>query len=144
MAAKRKRRGRGLGEIKRTDRRRTQAQKAAERTRGNMVGHSSGTRNVGVRATVGRDTGAVGSKRQGDYVAEVCVNRPRKTGRIRASRMHKLHRGYAGRCGTGGGRSTVFEDCIARVSDKYSLELHLDTDESASAGVKTGDLAYIV
>jgi putative phosphotransacetylase len=48
------------------------------------------------------------------------------------------------RCGTGGGRSTVFEDCIARVSDKYSLELHLDTDEAFAAGVKTGDLAYIV
>ena len=48
------------------------------------------------------------------------------------------------RCGTGGGRSTVFEDCIARVSDKYSLELHLDTDEAFAAGVKTDDLAYIV
>ena len=48
------------------------------------------------------------------------------------------------RCGTGQGRSTVFEDCIARVSDKYSLELHLDTDEAFAAGVKTGDLAYIV
>lgn len=48
------------------------------------------------------------------------------------------------RCGTGGGRSTVFEDCIARVSDKYSLELHLDTDEAFAAGVKTGDLSYIV
>ncbi len=48
------------------------------------------------------------------------------------------------RCGTGGGRSTIFEDCIARVSDKYSLELHLDTDEAYAAGVKTGDLAYIV
>jgi putative phosphotransacetylase len=48
------------------------------------------------------------------------------------------------RCGTGGGRSTVFEDCIARVSDKYSLELRLDTDEAFAAGVKTDDLAYIV
>ena len=48
------------------------------------------------------------------------------------------------RCGTGAGRSTVFEDCIARVSDKYSLELHLDTDEAFAAGVKTGDLTYIV
>jgi putative phosphotransacetylase len=48
------------------------------------------------------------------------------------------------RCGTGAGRSTIYEDCIARVSDKYSLELHLDTDEAFAAGVKTGDLAYIV
>ena len=48
------------------------------------------------------------------------------------------------RCGTGAGRSTVIEDCIARVSDKYALELHLDTDESSAAGVKTDDAAYIV
>lgn len=48
------------------------------------------------------------------------------------------------RCGTGAGRSTIFEDCIARVSEKYSLELHLDTDESNAAGVKTGDLACMV
>lgn len=48
------------------------------------------------------------------------------------------------RVGVGGGRSTVFEDCIARVSDKYSLELHLDTDEANAAGVKTGDVAHIV
>ena len=31
-----------------------------------------------------------------------------------------------------------------RVSDKFSLELHLDTDEANAAGVKNGDLAYIV
>lgn len=48
------------------------------------------------------------------------------------------------RAGTGAGRATVYEDCIARVSDKYSLELHLDTDEANAAGVKTGDLSYIV
>ena len=48
------------------------------------------------------------------------------------------------RCGKGGGRSTIFEDCIARVSDKYSLEFHLDTDEANAAGVKTGDLSWIV
>ncbi|MDE2038918.1 MAG: phosphate propanoyltransferase [Elusimicrobia bacterium] len=57
---------------------------------------------------------------------------------IKAGEMLRL------RCGTGGGRSSVFEDCVARVSDQYSLELHLDTDEAYAAGVKTGDLAYIV
>lgn len=45
--------------------------------------------------------------------------------------------------GRGGGRGTVFEDTVVRVSDKFSLELHLDTDEANAAGVKTGDLAYI-
>lgn len=48
------------------------------------------------------------------------------------------------RVGVAGGRAAVFEDCIARVSDKYSLELHLDTDEANAAGVKTGDVAHIV
>jgi len=48
------------------------------------------------------------------------------------------------RAGRGGGRGTVFEDTVVRVSDKFSLELHLDTDEANAAGVKTGDLAYIV
>ena len=47
------------------------------------------------------------------------------------------------RCGTGGGRSTVFEDCVVRVSDKYSLEFHVDTDEANAAGIKTGDIVHI-
>ncbi|OGS36311.1 MAG: hypothetical protein A3J82_03535 [Elusimicrobia bacterium RIFOXYA2_FULL_69_6] len=46
--------------------------------------------------------------------------------------------------GRGGGRGTVFEDTVVRVSEKFSLELHLDTDEANAAGVKTGDLAHIV
>jgi putative phosphotransacetylase len=48
------------------------------------------------------------------------------------------------RVGRDGGRGTVFEDTVVRVSDKFSLELHLDTDEANAAGVKTGDLAHIV
>jgi putative phosphotransacetylase len=48
------------------------------------------------------------------------------------------------RVGSGGGRESVFEQTVVRVSEKFSLELHLDTDEANSAGVKTGDLAYIV
>jgi len=48
------------------------------------------------------------------------------------------------RAGRGGQRETVFEQTVVRVSDKFSLELHLDTDEANAAGVKSGDAAYIV
>ncbi len=47
------------------------------------------------------------------------------------------------RAGTGGGRATVFEDVVVRVSDKYSLEFHVDTDEANTAGLKTGDVVHI-
>lgn len=47
------------------------------------------------------------------------------------------------RAGTGGGRSTVFEDVVVRVSSQYSLEFHVDTDEANAAGIKTGDIVHI-
>ncbi|HVE14626.1 MAG TPA: phosphate propanoyltransferase [Elusimicrobiota bacterium] len=48
------------------------------------------------------------------------------------------------RAGVGGPRETVFEGALARVSDKFALEFHIDTDEANAAWVKNGDLAYIV
>ncbi|KRF31848.1 phosphate propanoyltransferase [Paenibacillus sp. Soil787] len=43
-----------------------------------------------------------------------------------------------------GERPLIFENVIARVSDHYALDMHIDTDEGNAAGVKTGDLAEII
>lgn len=47
------------------------------------------------------------------------------------------------RAGAGGPRELVFEQVLARVSDQFSLEIHLDTDEANAAWVKTGDSVQI-
>ncbi|MGN7453741.1 phosphate propanoyltransferase [Paenibacillus pasadenensis] len=44
----------------------------------------------------------------------------------------------------GGERGLVFENVIARVSDSFALDMHIDTDEANAAGVKNGDTAEIV
>lgn len=43
-----------------------------------------------------------------------------------------------------GERPLIFENVIARVSDNYALDMHIDTDEGNAAGVKTGDLAELI
>jgi putative phosphotransacetylase len=43
-----------------------------------------------------------------------------------------------------GERPLTFEDVIARVSDQYALDLHIDTDEGNAAGVRTGDMAELL
>ncbi len=43
-----------------------------------------------------------------------------------------------------GERPLVFEDVLARVSDQFILDMHIDTDEGNAAGVKTGDFAEII
>lgn len=43
-----------------------------------------------------------------------------------------------------GERPLVFTDVLARVSESYALDLHIDTDEANAAGVKTGDVAVIL
>lgn len=48
------------------------------------------------------------------------------------------------RAGIGGERELVFEQVLCRISDKFALEFHLDTDEANASLVKTGDTVYIV
>lgn len=43
-----------------------------------------------------------------------------------------------------GERPLIFTDVIARVSEHYALDMHIDTDEANAAGVKTGDSAVIL
>ncbi len=45
---------------------------------------------------------------------------------------------------TGGERGVVFEHVVARVSDSYALDMHIDTDEANAAGIKNGDTAEII
>lgn len=43
-----------------------------------------------------------------------------------------------------GSRGVILLNVLVRVSDKYSLEMHVDLDEANAAGLKNGDLVEIV
>ncbi len=47
------------------------------------------------------------------------------------------------RAGIGGPRELFFTNVLCRISNDYSLEFHIDTDEANAAWVKTGDSVYI-
>ncbi|MDD8054222.1 MAG: PduL/EutD family phosphate acyltransferase, partial [Thermotogota bacterium] len=42
------------------------------------------------------------------------------------------------------GRKGILMDVLIRVSPKFALEFHVDTDESNAVMLKTGDLVHIV
>jgi len=44
----------------------------------------------------------------------------------------------------GGERGVIFDQVLARVSDNYALDMHIDTDEGNAAGIQTGDSGVIV
>jgi putative phosphotransacetylase len=43
-----------------------------------------------------------------------------------------------------GERPLILENVLARVSDQFALDLHIDTDEANAAGVKTDEFAEIM
>lgn len=42
------------------------------------------------------------------------------------------------------GRALVFDDVVVRVSDRFALAMHIDTDESNAAGVAPGTMGEIL
>lgn len=42
-----------------------------------------------------------------------------------------------------GNRPVIFGDVVVRVSPKYALEMHLDTDEANAAEISTGDVGFL-
>jgi acetate kinase len=54
-----------------------------------------------------------------------------------------LENGDVVRLRVGGGRELIFGDVAVRVSPKFQLEFHLDTDEANAAELNTGDVAYL-
>ncbi|MGQ9599714.1 MAG: acetate/propionate family kinase [Anaerolineae bacterium] len=59
------------------------------------------------------------------------------------ARRFGLQNGDVVRVRVEGDRELVFGDVAVRVSPKFKLELHLDTDEANAAGISTGDVAYL-
>lgn len=47
-------------------------------------------------------------------------------------------------CEGTGGRKTIFDDVLVRVSKSYALEFHVDTDEANAAMLNNNDPVYII
>lgn len=97
----------------------------------------------------GNTKGSAGIKLQGP-AGEVTI----EEGVIVAARHIHFHTSDAERFGIAdkqslrvrfaGERGVVFENVVARVSDQFALDMHIDTDEANAAGVKNGDMAEII
>lgn len=97
----------------------------------------------------GNTKGSAGIKLQGP-AGEVKI----EEGVIVAARHIHFHTSDAERFGIAdkqslrvrfsGERGVVFENVVARVSEQFALDMHIDTDEANAAGVKNGDRAEII
>jgi len=97
----------------------------------------------------GDTKGSAGIKLQGP-AGEVTI----EEGVIVAARHIHFHTSDAERFGISdkqslrvrfaGERGVVFENVVARVSEQFALDMHIDTDEANAAGVKNGDMAEII
>ncbi|HNV68560.1 MAG TPA: phosphate propanoyltransferase [Candidatus Ozemobacteraceae bacterium] len=77
-----------------------------------------------------------------------------KEGVIVASRHIHMHTKDAEKMGlkdndrvsvkTPGPRSIIFNNVLIRVSEKFALDFHLDTDEANAAGLKNGDAVEVI
>jgi putative phosphotransacetylase len=55
-----------------------------------------------------------------------------------------LSDGQKVRVRVGGPSGLIFDNVLVRVSDRYALDFHLDTDDANAAGLNTGDLVEIL
>ncbi len=60
------------------------------------------------------------------------------------ARTFGLRDGQIVRARFGGERGLTFDNVLIRVSDRFALDFHLDTDDSNSAGIDTGCFAEII
>lgn len=94
---------------------------------------SSGIKVVGPRGSVELKEGVILAKRHIHFAPEEAKEFAVQEGDI-----------VRVRAGMGGDRELVFEKVLCRISDKFKLEFHLDTDEANASLVKTGDTVIIV
>jgi putative phosphotransacetylase len=60
------------------------------------------------------------------------------------AQYYRVNNGDLVRVRTRGERSVIFDEVLIRVSEKYRLEMHIDTDEANAALLKTGDEVILI
>ncbi|WP_368914281.1 PduL/EutD family phosphate acyltransferase, partial [Providencia sp. 1701011] len=73
----------------------------------------------------------------------ICAQRHIHMSEIDA-RMLNVTNGQKVQVKTEGERSLIFDEVVVRVSEKFALEFHIDTDEANAAGLRNNDSVFIV